>query len=210
MDFAAVAELCAPGVAPDTLARIASVESSFNQYAIGVVGGRLERQPRSLAEAVATAHMLAANGYDFSVGVMQVNERNFGRFGLTIESAFDPCRNLRTGASIYADCLNRAGGSASAHGDALSCYYSGNFITGYKSGYVSKVMNAGIAIRPTVQVIPPAIRPTKFPQRDIPTAAASAPTQETMFVSASQRPSHHVANGDVSATPKRPGTALLF
>ena len=39
------------------------VESSFNPYAIGVVGGRLERQPRNLPEAVATARMLEKNGF---------------------------------------------------------------------------------------------------------------------------------------------------
>ena len=40
------------------------VESSFNPYAIGVVGGRLERQPRNLPEAVATARMLEKNGFN--------------------------------------------------------------------------------------------------------------------------------------------------
>ena len=47
---------------------IVSVESGANPYAIGVVGGRLARQPKTLEEAVATARMLEAKGYNFSLG----------------------------------------------------------------------------------------------------------------------------------------------
>ena len=55
LDLLALAQECAPNVAPQTMAAIVSVESSKNPYAIGVVGGRLERQPKSHQEAVATA-----------------------------------------------------------------------------------------------------------------------------------------------------------
>lgn len=143
MDFAALAELCAPNIGPGTLERIAAVESSFNPYAIGVVRGRLQRQPRNHAEAVATARSLEDEGYDYSAGLVQINRSNFGRFGLTHESVFDPCINLRVGASIFHDCFKRAGSSPTQIGDALSCYYSGNFKTGYRHGYVDKVLKAG-------------------------------------------------------------------
>src|SRR3989339_1535530 len=56
--------------------RVVAVESSYNPFAIGVVGGRLARQPRSLDEAVATARMLEAKGRNFSVGLAQVNRHN--------------------------------------------------------------------------------------------------------------------------------------
>ncbi|MBY0365149.1 MAG: hypothetical protein K2X12_02820 [Burkholderiaceae bacterium] len=46
LDFLVLAQQCAPGVHMDTMRRIVHVESSYNPYAIGVVGGRLERQPR--------------------------------------------------------------------------------------------------------------------------------------------------------------------
>jgi type IV secretion system protein VirB1 len=116
---------------------VVDVESSFNRYAIGVVGGRLERQPDNLAEAVATARMLASRGYDFSLGLAQVNRRNLARYGLgSYAQAFDACRNLQAGSRILAECHARAGRD---WGRALSCYYSGDFVTGFRQGYVQKV-----------------------------------------------------------------------
>lgn len=50
LDFMVLAQQCAPTVAPQTMAAVVQVESSFNPYAIGVVGGRLQRQPKSQAE----------------------------------------------------------------------------------------------------------------------------------------------------------------
>ncbi|EPT7341098.1 hypothetical protein ACVR8P_005750 [Pseudomonas aeruginosa] len=41
LDFMVLAQQCAPTVAPQTMAAVVQVESSFNPYAIGVVGGRL-------------------------------------------------------------------------------------------------------------------------------------------------------------------------
>ena len=40
-DFDQVAKQCAPNVAVATLRAMAQVESGFNPFAIGVVGGRL-------------------------------------------------------------------------------------------------------------------------------------------------------------------------
>ena len=54
------------------LQHVVRVESGFHPYAIGVVGGRLARQPRNLPEAVATARMLEQQGYNFSLGLAQV------------------------------------------------------------------------------------------------------------------------------------------
>jgi hypothetical protein len=117
---------------------VASIESSFNPYAIGVVGARLVRQPRSLDEAVATARMLEMRGYNFSVGLAQVNRYNLSRYGLhSYQDAFDGCTNLRVGASILSHCLDRSGHD---WGRAFSCYYSGNFVTGFRAGYVQKVL----------------------------------------------------------------------
>lgn len=124
-------------VPQDVMRHIVHVESSYNPYAIGVVGGRLVRQPRSLPEAVATARMLEQRGYNFSVGLAQVNRHNLARYGLeTYQAAFGPCANLRAGAKILAECHRRAGGD---WGKAFSCYYSGNFVTGYRHGYVHKI-----------------------------------------------------------------------
>lgn len=115
---------------------VVDVESSGNPYAIGVVGGRLVRQPVNLPEALATARMLERRGYNFSLGLAQVNRHNLPRYGLTYEKAFQVCPNLQAGARILADCQARSGND---WGKAFSCYYSGNFVTGFRDGYVQKV-----------------------------------------------------------------------
>ncbi|MCQ0031486.1 lytic transglycosylase domain-containing protein [Burkholderia glumae] len=142
--FERLAQSCAPSVAPDTLAAIVATESSGNPYAIGIVGAHLDRQPRSRDEAIAVARDLEARGYNFSMGLGQVNRFNLARLGETYESVFDPCRNLRAGSAILTDCYQRAAnrfaGPTDALRAALSCYYSGNFTTGIRQGYVRKVV----------------------------------------------------------------------
>lgn len=124
-------------VPAEVMQHIVQVESGANPFAIGVVGGQLVRQPASLDEALATVQMLDAKGYDYSLGVAQVNRRNLGRYGLdTYAKAFDACANVAAGAQILAECYGRSGQD---WGKAFSCYYSGNFVTGYRDGYVQKV-----------------------------------------------------------------------
>lgn len=148
---------CAPQVHADTARALVRVESAFNPWAIGVVGGALARQPRHRAEALATARALHAAGWNFSVGLGQINVGNFERLGLSVESAFEPCANLAAMQTVLAECFDRASGSASKAVDqvalrqALSCYYSGNFDTGFRHGYVRKVILAARAV-PTAQL----------------------------------------------------------
>lgn len=124
----------------EIMQRLVSVESAHNPFAIGVVGAKLERQPENLAEAIATANMLESEGYNFSVGVSQVNRHNFAKYGLTsYAQAFDTCANLNAGALILSDCYNLAAGD---WGKSFSCYYSGNFTKGFEDGYVQKIYNA--------------------------------------------------------------------
>ena len=154
--FLALALACAPQVHADTARALVSVESAFNPWAIGVVSGALVRQPRHRAEALATAKALQAAGWNFSVGLGQINVGNFERLGLTVESAFEPCANLAAMQTVLAECFDRASGAASQAVDqvalrqALSCYYSGNFATGFRHGYVRKVVAAARAV-PTAQ-----------------------------------------------------------
>ena len=150
--FLALALACAPQVHADTARALVSVESAFNPWAIGVVGGALVRQPRHRAEALATAKALQVAGWNFSVGLGQINVGNFERLGLSVESAFEPCSNLAAMQTVLAECFDRASGSAAKAADqvalrqALSCYYSGNFATGFRHGYVRKVVVAARAV----------------------------------------------------------------
>ena len=69
-------------VSPNIMQHIVRIESSGNPYAIGVVGGRLQRQPQNMSEAIATAKMLEKKGYNFSLGITQVNRYNLKKYGL--------------------------------------------------------------------------------------------------------------------------------
>src|SRR5689334_20412121 len=104
MDVSSLLQACAPLIHPATALAIVRVESDFYPYAIGVVGGTLQRQPRTRAEAIATARQLDAQGWDYSVGPAQINRRNWDRLGLRLETAFDPCQNLRTMQTVLAQC----------------------------------------------------------------------------------------------------------
>jgi type IV secretion system protein VirB1 len=145
IDLAVLVLSCAPLVAQDTARALIQVESGGNPFAIGVVGGALVRQPANLPEAVATVAALEAAGWNYSVGLAQINKRNFQRFGLNPQTAFDPCANLNAMQGILGECFSRASRRASTQAalrDAFSCYYSGNFQTGHQHGYVSKVLAA--------------------------------------------------------------------
>ncbi|RKF48970.1 lytic transglycosylase domain-containing protein [Paraburkholderia fungorum] len=184
--FMILAQQCAPVVAPATMAAVVQVESGFNPYAIGVVHGRLQRQPVTLDEAVATTRALDAAGWNYSAGLAQVNRSNWIRFGLTPETVFDPCRNLATGAAILQECFERAKEARArvhdrAHEPAhaqtqdtlragLSCYASGDFSTGFRTGYVQRVVAQATHPDPVVPAIAGDVSPVPL----IPSSLAGA------------------------------------
>ena len=197
--FEKLAAQCAPDVHPTTLKGLVSTESSWNPYAIGVVGGRLDHQPRTLAEAVATARDLDRQGFNFSMGLGQVNRYNLPKYGETYDTVFEPCRNLKAGSAILKDCYLRAhaqmGDEQQALRAAFSCYYSGNFTQGFRQdwtgqpSYVQKVVaNATGTARP-IPVVPAVqprgadrVVPVRPATRSAGTAkAAGAPTQWVTF-----------------------------
>lgn len=173
MEFAALAQQCASSVHPTTMRAVVRVESQLNPYAIGVNGGRqLVRMPANKAEAVATAKSLEEQGFDFDVGLAQINRRNLAKFGVSYEAAFEPCENLRVGASILTDCYQRASvrfnGEQQALQAAFSCYNTGRFDRGFvprsagQLSYVDKVLNAAA---PGARA-KPAQRPVSTPRRE--------------------------------------------
>ena len=170
MTFGTLVMACAPLVHPVTAHALVAVESGFNPNAIGVVGGALQRQPRNREEAVVTATALQENGWNFSVGLSQINVGNFGRLGLTIPAAFDACGNLRAMQKILGECFERAGSGEGTQRNlrrALSCYYSGNFTTGFRHGYVGRVVHAagtfGTGVRGPPRTAVP-VAPDRLPQ----------------------------------------------
>jgi len=192
LSFERLAARCAPDVHPTTLKGVVSTESSWNPYAIGVVGGRLDRQPRTLAEAVATARELDRRGFNFSMGLGQVNRYNLPKYSETYETVFEPCRNLKAGSAILKDCYQRArakmGDEQQALRAAFSCYYSGNFTRGFRQdragqpSYVQKVVaNATGTARPIPVV--PAVQPQgadgAVPVRPVARSAGTAKAART-------------------------------
>lgn len=119
MDLPVLVEKCAPNVSTNTMLALVKVESSANPFAIGVVKGVLTRQPNNLKEAVATARYLEKSGWNYSIGLVQVNRSNFAKYGLVnegeidFEKAFSPCVNLRVGGKILEECYTRANGNFS-------------------------------------------------------------------------------------------------
>jgi type IV secretion system protein VirB1 len=200
LTFVALAQQCAPQVSPLTMAAIVRAESGFNLYAIGVVHGRLVRQPTSLDEAVATARALAAGGWNFSVGLAQVNRSNWPAYGLDEQNAFEPCRNLAAGAAILLGCFEAArrvrmdtrADSQSALRASLSCYSSGNFLSGYRTGYVQRLVNsARNPVPPATPVIVPPIAPIP-----VDSDVAAGPVRSRL--------GRHAASEPADTSPARP------
>ncbi len=146
MDFTALATECAPWVAPQTMAAIVRTESQFKPLAININGGaKLERQPQSKEEAVATAKWLIANNYNIDMGLGQVNSVNLAKTNLSIEDAFDSCKNLAAAATIlqwnYVSASKHMPNEQTALQAAISAYNTGSFTKGFKNGYVQRVVN---------------------------------------------------------------------
>ncbi|MEB0013928.1 lytic transglycosylase domain-containing protein [Glaciimonas sp. Gout2] len=180
---------CAPSIHPQTFKGLVTTESTFHPYAIGVVNGTV-RAPRTEQEAIATARALDKAGYNFSLGLTQVNRYNLARYGETYETIFDPCRNIRAGAAILKDCFVRATVKRKDEQQALraafSCYYSGNFTRGFKPdhpgepSYVQKVVSNALGAAPSPIV--PAVAPHSSDAAVVVSAVthrAASPTAKT-------------------------------
>lgn len=168
VDFNMLANQCAPWVAPQTLAAIVKTESSFNPLVININGGaKLERQPSSKGEAVATAKWLIENGYNVDLGLGQINSVNLSKTKLSVEDAFDACKNLAAAATIlkwnYESAQQRtAGNEQSALMAAISAYNTGSFTRGFSNGYVKKVVNNAAAPIPSISAEVTKIQPIRL------------------------------------------------
>src|SRR5690606_16182090 len=163
-DMHDLAATCAPTVAAETLLAVAKVESGFDPLAIGVNGApRVTVRAKSSAEAVRQASALITAGRSVDLGLAQINSRNLGWLGLTVEAAFDPCRNLAAAARVLQDGYDRSGadavGEQPALRTALSYYNTGNARRGFANGYVAKVEKAAAQVVPAIQAEPDASEP---------------------------------------------------
>lgn len=160
-------EQCAPSAPPAIIEAIILTESGFNPLAININRGpKLARQPSSRKEAEDWARWLLANGYNFDSGLMQINSANWKKLGLTPETVFDACENIRAGAKLFNENHSRA---TAVYGPchyslvaALSAYNTGDFHSGVHNGYVSKILrNAQSAEKDTLRQVLQSALPNK-------------------------------------------------
>lgn len=149
--FLALANRCAPEVAPGTLAAIAGAESGFNTLAIHDNTTRQSMAALDTPGAVATATALIAAGHSVDLGLMQIDSANLGRLGLTVATAFDACSSVRAAGTVLSgDYQPDGAGRQAALLAALSRYNTGTAWLGFQNGYVGRVVAAAKYVVPEI------------------------------------------------------------
>jgi type IV secretion system protein VirB1 len=152
----AMIQACAPNVAPPTIERIIHNESGGNALAVNINKPRdgrprptLPRTPRDAADAVSLVTPLIEAGYSIDLGLMQVNSKNLPALGFSVAEMFQPCTNITAGALVlsnfYSGAVKRHGPGQRALLAALSAYNTGDFLAGFKNGYVARYTGQRIA-----------------------------------------------------------------
>lgn len=164
----ALAQQCAPGVAAETLLAVVHTESAFDTLAIGVnVGPRLGVRPRTPADAAREARRRLKAGGDVDLGLGQINSRNLAWLGLSVDDAFDPCRNLAGAAKVlafgYRASVQAHATPQAALRDALSRYNTGDPVRGHRNGYVARVEASARTIFPALGESPSTVAPMASP-----------------------------------------------
>lgn len=180
----ALAHQCAPSVAAETLVSVVHTESHFNPYAIGInAKGVAAPDPASRASAAAAARRLIARGYNIDLGLGQINSANLKWLGLSVEDAFDPCRNLAAAARVlsgnYLSVVRSSPSTEAAIATAVSMYNTGSRSRGFGNGYVGRVYASSTVVVPAIRHgLAPAMPTTPAPPLALGTqaSAASAPT----------------------------------
>ena len=90
--------------------------------------------------------MLLNQGMSIDMGLAMINSKNLRPLGLTVESVFDPCTNLKAMQTVLTSAYNKAvkrhGPGQAALASALSEYNTGNASSGIRNGYVASVYRA--------------------------------------------------------------------
>ena len=174
-EFGQLALRCAPSVAPSTLASIAQTESAFQVLSVNDNTTHTSGVPATREVAVQIAAKLLEAGDSIDVGLMQINSANFGKLGLTLDAAFDPCRSIAAAAALLAG--DYAGGDTheaqqSSLRTAISKYNTGDATRGFENGYVHKVELAAHRVVPAIDVGAPS---AAIDRQTLPAPAAAAP-----------------------------------
>ncbi|WP_318386841.1 lytic transglycosylase domain-containing protein [Enterobacter sp.] len=159
-----LAKQCAPEVHPLTMGYLVGHESRNSRFAINVNVPKGQtrpayKTPATLDEATALVTWLETHGYNFDVGLGQINSANFRMLNVTASQLFDSCTNLRAAQTVLKTCyasavkIYPAGQVALRH--ALSCYNTGSLTAGITNGYVAKVTAQLAQSTPIVPALKP-------------------------------------------------------
>ena len=137
---------CAPYIAKNTMMAIIKTESRGNPLMIGLNRGyRLIYQPHNLSQANKWVDYLERHGYNFDVGIAQVNISNIHRYGYTARDALDPCLNIKLSGHIllrhYTYALPVSKTKQEALLKSISAYNTGSYRKGFDNGYVKRVLS---------------------------------------------------------------------
>jgi type IV secretion system protein VirB1 len=200
----AMANACAPQVAPETLISVARVESGLDPLAIRDNTTVALSHPADAPTAALIAATLIHDGHSVDLGLMQINSANLAALHMTVLGAFDACTSMRAGATVLENAY--AGGSTQAEQQhelrvALSRYNTGGATQGFANGYVHRVELVAERLVPTILASPYADPPAPAPTPQ-PRAAPSwdvwgdDPAPPTMRAPVAPPPT-----GDTKATP---------
>lgn len=99
-------------IPPALLVAIAKVESGFRPWVININHNGMSVKvinPKSYEDAVYHVRYLHQNGYNYDVGIGQINVSNIRRFNIDPVLLLDPCNNLKVSALILRENINRYG-----------------------------------------------------------------------------------------------------
>jgi type IV secretion system protein VirB1 len=140
--------MCAPAVAPITMAAVIKQESGGKPWVIYNNTTKKSATFDSKVIAVAAATAAIDHGDSVDMGLAQINSRNLPSLGLSVDQVFDPCTNIAAGAAILAAGFQRTG---SLNG-ALSTYNTGRPDSKIGADYAQKVYGQAGVKTPDVKV----------------------------------------------------------
>ena len=137
-------QLCAPEVAPVTLAAIVQQESGGNPLLLHDNTTRSTLHPASRTEAEKLAQSLIRSGHSVDIGLAQINSHNLPALRLSVVDVLDPCTNLHAAQSVLLAAWRQSGHDLPS---ALAAYNTGETTTTIGKRYSAQVFtNAGVKV----------------------------------------------------------------
>jgi type IV secretion system protein VirB1 len=142
--------VCAPLVAPVTIAAVVQHESGGNPLAVHDNATGASYRPKTETEAIALAKRLIAKGHSVDLGLGQINSSNLSWLGQSVETIFDPCANLAAMQRVLLAAWKQSGGHLPG---TLSIYNTGKATSAKGAGYAAAIY-ARAQAAPMVATIP--------------------------------------------------------